>query len=209
MSSTFDWLGGHIGHIALATFIYNSDQDIQAQGIAVDLNNIDERIETTIRQIIQAKTLNTTNHIGHANTMFGIESSTYLSFWGAEGRGCSRRGVLHDAISMDTEFLEENLPDVKCARISEESYLAINAQMQPLIDAPGDWSPLRNCATLARESLELARTPGENHPIMRAPTLCEQTRFIDTPNTIFDRFPDAIVLQFSQHGVNAVVPHWQ
>ncbi len=207
LSSACSWSGGHVGHLSLAIFIYDSDFTPRTEPIVeVNDHNIDDFIEDVIRNVVLQRTLHTANDHNNINGLFGIVRSRYLSFWGSADAFFGGPGTIHSEIAADIRNLENRMPIIKCTLISQDSYELLSFNMQVLENTPGDWRPTRNCATVVKELFAPAMTP-QGTLVLRDPTVCESLfQCIDTPSAVFDRFSDRIQVEFREVIRNAVIP---
>ena len=131
----------------------------------------------------------------------GIQSASYLSFWGTKKSFCGGDGAMHTAISSDYAALSRRKPDiVKCSKITPESYEYVTNQINQFHINFGNWRPTRNCSTLVRETLNLAISLENNQPLLRNATALES--LIDTPTAIVDRFPGPLMIEYAQPPTN-------
>ncbi|MES2203843.1 MAG: hypothetical protein V4496_01350 [Pseudomonadota bacterium] len=189
LSSASSLVGGEVGHLALAAFIFETSET------NVD---IDELIEAALRDAIKQESLVTAPFPIEGT---GIQSASYLSFWGTKKFLFGADGAMHTAISSDCAALSRRKPDiVKCSKITPESYEDVANRINQLHINFGNWRPTRNCSTLVRESLDLAVSLENHRPLLRHPTVCEG--LLDTPTAILDRFPSAIVIESLSQNLN-------
>ena len=189
LSSVSSLLGGEVGHLALAAFIFDTNKTNA---------NIDELIQAALSNAIEQKSLMTAPFpIGDT----GIQSASYLSFWGTKKSFCGGNGEMHIAITSDYAALLERKPEaVKYEKITPLSYQLVNDKILQLHTSYGNWRPTRNCSTLVSEALALAISLENNQPLLRNATAFES--LIDTPTAIVDRFPGPLMIEYAQPPIN-------
>lgn len=185
LSSISSLSGGEVGHLALAAFVFETN-DTET--------NIDGLIRDALSKVVGEESLMTLPFpIGDT----GIISASYLSFWGTTKSFCGGNGEMHTAFNADYAALLRRKPDIiKCAKITHESYDNVTERILAFHRNFGNWRPTRNCSTLVKESLNLAISIENDQPLLRRPTCYES--LIDTPDSVSERFPNTIVIEYAQ-----------